>query len=187
MRSDELDALTLVDAARRIRERRLSPIELTEAVLERIARLDREVHAFITVTPEQALADAAGAESVLASGRETGLLHGVPISLKDLIDVRGTRTTAGSKVFAGGTATADATVARKLRAAGAIFVGKANMHECAYGVTLRTFITVRCVIRGTLNALPAARAADRLPRSYSEWLWARWGRTPADRSVFQQR
>ncbi|RIL07386.1 MAG: Asp-tRNA(Asn)/Glu-tRNA(Gln) amidotransferase GatCAB subunit A [Proteobacteria bacterium] len=125
----------LAEVAERLRTRRLSPVELTAAVLARIERLDPALRAFVTVTPERALAAAREAESAIASGRWRGPLHGVPVSLKDLFDVRGVRTSAGSRFLAEHVAQDDSAVAARLEAAGAVLVGKANLHEFAYGTT----------------------------------------------------
>lgn len=127
--------LDLLDAARAIRDRSLSPVELTRACLERIARIDQRLNSFITVTAERALADARQAEAEVASGRWRGHLHGIPIALKDNIDTAGVRTTAASAVFADRVPSEDAEVVQRLRAAGAVIIGKLNMHEFALGTT----------------------------------------------------
>jgi aspartyl-tRNA(Asn)/glutamyl-tRNA(Gln) amidotransferase subunit A len=118
-----------------VRERLLSPVELTQACLERIAQLNSRLNAFITVTPEQALAAARRAEADIASGRWRGPLHGIPIAVKDNIDTAGVRTTAGSAVFADRVPAEDAEVVSRLKAAGAILLGKLNMHEFGVGAT----------------------------------------------------
>ena len=127
--------LDLRDAGRAVRARSLSPVELTRACLERITRLDRRLNAFITVTAERALADARQAEDEVAKGRWRGPLHGIPIALKDNVDTAGVRTTAASWVFADRVPTEDAEVVQRLKAAGAIVLGKLNMHEFALGTT----------------------------------------------------
>src|SRR4029079_6735632 len=98
---------------------RLSPVEATQLCLDRIARLDPTLHAFLSVTGDLALAQARTAADELARGRDRGPLHGVPIGLKDLIDVAGQPTTAASAVFADRIAAEDAEVVRRLRSAGA--------------------------------------------------------------------
>jgi len=118
-----------------ISRKEISPVSLTEAYLERIGALDKSLNAFITVPAEQALADARRAEQEIASGHYKGPLHGVPIAHKDLYDVRGLATTAGSKVFFGRIAEEDAHSVARLKAAGSIVIGKTNMHELAYGAT----------------------------------------------------
>ena len=132
---DDLAALSLSDAAELLHARKVSPVELTNACLARIERLNPVLNAFITVTADQALGEARAAESEIARGRRRGPLHGIPIALKDLFDTAGVRTTAGSAVFADRVPSQDAEVVRRLKLAGAVFVGKLNMHEFAYGDT----------------------------------------------------
>ncbi|MBH5338793.1 amidase [Streptomyces pactum] len=127
--------LTLAAAATEIRERRLSPVELVDSVLDRIGRVDPQVRAYVTVAAEQARSAARDAEREAARGVFRGPLHGVPVGIKDLIDVAGMPTTASSRVRAGHRATTDSTVAARLRAAGAVLVGKTHTHEFAYGLT----------------------------------------------------
>jgi aspartyl-tRNA(Asn)/glutamyl-tRNA(Gln) amidotransferase subunit A len=130
----ELKQLTLASAAKRISRRELSPVEVTEAVLNRIARLNERMRTFITVTGDWAMERAKGAEREIAGGHRPPL-QGVPISVKDLFDTKGIRTTAGSKVFAERVPKEDAAVVTMLNEAGAVLVGKTNLHEFAYGVT----------------------------------------------------
>jgi len=133
--SGELNSLDLVGAARRVADGELSPIELTSACLERIAGIDAQVNAFITVTADTAMEDARVAQQERVQGEPGGPLAGVPIALKDLLDTAGVRTTAGSRFFAERVPDRDAAVVEKLRAAGAVLLGKLNMHEWALGVT----------------------------------------------------
>ena len=128
-------SLTIGAAAAFIRSGQLTPIELTKACLERIERYDPKLNAFITVTPDLALEQAATAEAELSRGVDRGPLHGIPIALKDNIDTAGVRTTAASAVFADRTPTKDAEVTRRLKVAGAVLLGKLNMHEWAAGGT----------------------------------------------------
>jgi len=132
--SDVLE-LTLSQAARLVRERKVSPVELVGASLARIRQHDGVLKSFITVFEEQAMQVARAAELLSGAGYELGPLQGIPVALKDNIAVRGTRTTAGSKVLADWLPEADATVATRLRQAGAVFIGKTNMHEFAWGGT----------------------------------------------------
>ena len=134
-RSGDLAALSLTAASELVRTRKVSPVELTRICLERIERLNPVLNAFITITAPQALADAGALESEIAKGRRRGPLHGIPIALKDLFDTAGLRTTAASAVFADRVPKEDADVVRRLRAAGAIILGKLNMQEFAYGDT----------------------------------------------------
>jgi aspartyl-tRNA(Asn)/glutamyl-tRNA(Gln) amidotransferase subunit A len=121
--------------ARAIRARELSAETATSRCLERIAERNPAINAYITVLADQALAQAKQADAELARGHDRGPLHGVPISLKDIIDLRGVATTAASKVRDGHVASDDATVVARLREAGAVFLGKANLHEFAFGTT----------------------------------------------------
>ncbi len=131
----DLSALTLKEASDRIRAKKVSPVELTETCLARIKTYNPKIDAWITVMREQALAQARLLEKEQAAGKFRSPLHGIPIGLKDNIDIAGTRTTAGSKTLAGNVPTEDAEVTRRLLAAGAIVVGKCNMHIFASGAT----------------------------------------------------
>jgi aspartyl-tRNA(Asn)/glutamyl-tRNA(Gln) amidotransferase subunit A len=133
--SADVTTLSLVDAAELLRGRKVSPVELTNACLARIERLNPVLNAFITVTADQALVDARAAEADIARGRRRGPLHGIPIALKDLFDTAGVKTTAASAVFADRVPSEDGEVVRRLKQAGAVLVGKTNMHEFAYGDT----------------------------------------------------
>ena len=129
----DLAFLGLADAAQLIRARKLSPVEYTRALLERIERLDSRYHAFIRVTPELAIAAARRAEQEIAAGSLRGPLHGVPFGLKDIIDVAGQPTTGHSKVLGDNSATADAVVTARLKSAGGVLLGKLATHEFAIG------------------------------------------------------
>ena len=133
--TDDLIRWTLQKAAQSVRRKSVSPVDLTRACLRRIERLDPVLNAFITLTAEQALAEARALEAEQQKGRFRGPLHGVPIALKDNIDTAGIRTTAASALFADRTPSEDAEVARRLKAAGAILLGKLNLHEFAAGGT----------------------------------------------------
>ncbi len=124
---------TIVELAPRLRRKEISPVEVTRACLDRIEKLNPMLNAFITVTAESALAEARAAEIEISRGEWRGPLHGIPIALKDLIDTAGTRTTAASAVFECRVPTEDAEVVRRLRLAGAVILGKNNLHEFAYG------------------------------------------------------
>ncbi len=125
--------LSLSEVAALIRDHKISPVEVTQLCLERIRRLDPVLNSFITVTADLALEQARAAEAEIAHGHYRGPLHGVPIALKDILDTAGIRTTAASAVFENRVPTADAEVVRRLKAAGAIVLGKTNLHEFAYG------------------------------------------------------
>lgn len=125
--------LTLNEASHLLRSRKISPVQLTQACLERIERLNPKLNAFITVTGDSALAQAHEAEAEIQKGHWRGPLHGVPIALKDLFDTAGVRTTAASGVFKDRVPTQDSEVVRRLKDAGVVLLGKLNMHEFAYG------------------------------------------------------
>jgi aspartyl-tRNA(Asn)/glutamyl-tRNA(Gln) amidotransferase subunit A len=133
--NDDLTKLSIAEAGRRIAARDLSPVELTRAYLDRIERVDPRINSYITVTADAALGQARELEAELGRGRNRGALHGIPIGLKDNIDTAGVLTTAASAVYADRVPTEDAECVRKLRDAGAVFLGKLNMHEFAYGGT----------------------------------------------------
>jgi aspartyl-tRNA(Asn)/glutamyl-tRNA(Gln) amidotransferase subunit A len=124
---------TLAEASRLLHARRLSSVELTRSCLDRIERLNPALNAFVTVTAESALQQAKQAHAELAAGIDRGPLHGIPIALKDLIDVAGVRTTAASNQFREHVATEDAGIVIQLKRAGAVLVGKTNLHEFAFG------------------------------------------------------
>jgi aspartyl-tRNA(Asn)/glutamyl-tRNA(Gln) amidotransferase subunit A len=127
--SDDLCWLPALDLARLIRSRELSPVEVVEAVLARIARLDRRFNAFCTVTGEEAREAAHAAEAETMTGEPLGLLHGVPVSVKDLVFTRHIRTAAGSRLFADHVPEEDAVSVERLKAAGAIILGKTTTPE----------------------------------------------------------
>jgi aspartyl-tRNA(Asn)/glutamyl-tRNA(Gln) amidotransferase subunit A len=124
---------TIAELSERIRRKEISPVEITRECLARIERRNPRLNAFITVMTELALTDARTAEDEIARGEWRGPLHGIPIALKDLIDTSGVRTTSASALHENRIPTEDAEVVRKLRQAGAIIVGKNNLHEFAYG------------------------------------------------------
>jgi aspartyl-tRNA(Asn)/glutamyl-tRNA(Gln) amidotransferase subunit A len=131
----ELAMISLKEASERIRAKKVSPVELTEACLARIKVYNPKTNAFISVMRDLALKQAKELEKEQMAGRFRGPLHGIPIALKDNIDSVGVRTTAGSKTLEGNFPTEDAEVTARLRAAGAIFIGKTNMHIFASGAT----------------------------------------------------
>ena len=134
MDEHELCYTDIATLGRLYRTRAISPVEATRAVLDRIRRQDQRLNSFITVLEQPALAQARQAEAELWRGDDRGLLHGVPISLKDLIDTAGTRTTAASRLWRDRAPSTTATVARRLEEAGAVLIGKCNLLEFAYGI-----------------------------------------------------
>src|SRR5499426_2601158 len=123
----------MTELARMIAGKKVSPVDVVQAHLDRITAIDGKVKAYITVMGESALAAARAAEAAVQSGAPLGPLHGVPMGLKDLYCTKGVKTTGGSKLLGEWVPGEDATVAARLAAAGAICLGKLNMHEFAYG------------------------------------------------------
>jgi aspartyl-tRNA(Asn)/glutamyl-tRNA(Gln) amidotransferase subunit A len=130
---DDLIRLSISEAAAKLRAKEVTSSDLTRACLDRVERWNPVLNAFITVTAESALQKAARADDEIASGDYRGALHGIPIALKDLIETAGIRTTAASTVYENRVPERDATVVRRLHEAGAVFLGKLNLHEFAYG------------------------------------------------------
>jgi aspartyl-tRNA(Asn)/glutamyl-tRNA(Gln) amidotransferase subunit A len=126
--------LTISEASALLQARKVSPVELTNAFLERIASVDGDVKAFVTLVPERALSDAKRAEEELSNGVARGPLHGVPIALKDIVETAGIPTQAGSRVLEDWVPPTSATVARKLEEAGTVLLGKVTTHEFAMDV-----------------------------------------------------
>jgi aspartyl-tRNA(Asn)/glutamyl-tRNA(Gln) amidotransferase subunit A len=127
--------LTIEFVAPLIRRRKLSPVELTRFLLERISRLQPEINAYLTITADAAISQAARAEKEISKGRYRGVLHGIPISLKDLFYTRGVRTTAGSKILKRFVPKENAAIVNRLLECGCVFLGKTNLHEFAFGTT----------------------------------------------------
>ncbi len=165
--------LTIANLAPRIASREVSPVEVTTCYLERIKRLNPVINAYSTVMEDEALAEAGRAEEEIAGGNYRGPLHGVPVSIKDNLAVKGYPTTAGSQILADWKPDFDATVVTRLREAGAIVLGKNNMHEWAgggttmnpyFGTTYNPWDTTR-VPGGSSGGSAAAVAADLCPVS----------------------
>jgi aspartyl-tRNA(Asn)/glutamyl-tRNA(Gln) amidotransferase subunit A len=135
MSSQELLNLDVATLGEEIRARRISPVELTEAYLARIEAIEKRVAAYITVTADRARADAMRADSEIAAGHWRGPFHGVPVALKDLCYTSGIRTTGGAKILADFVPAYDATVWARLAEAGAVLLGKLNLHEFANGAS----------------------------------------------------
>jgi aspartyl-tRNA(Asn)/glutamyl-tRNA(Gln) amidotransferase subunit A len=154
MTNPEPPPLTIARTAASFRAGERSPVDLIEAILARIEAINPELNAIATVTADRAREDAGRAARELAAGRDRGPLHGIPVALKDNVDTAGIRTTEGSRLTADRVPDADSTVAARLRAAGAVLVGKANMHELALGVA-----TTNAIFGQTRNPW----APDRIP------------------------
>jgi aspartyl-tRNA(Asn)/glutamyl-tRNA(Gln) amidotransferase subunit A len=131
--AQQLPFLDLSAASQAVQKKEVSPVELTQACLARIEKLNPILNAFITVTAESALEEAKTAESEIGRGEWKGPLHGIPLAVKDLAETAGVRTTAASAVLEHFVPSEDAEVVRRLRKAGAILLGKLNLHEFAYG------------------------------------------------------
>ena len=127
------DFLTIAEAAKLIEQRELSPVELVESRLKRIEKLDGQLHSFIRVLPEQALAIAKACEAEIAANRYRGPLHGIPIGLKDIYETAGIPTTGHSKVMQNHVPSVDAFTVTKLKDAGSVVMGKLATHEFAFG------------------------------------------------------
>ncbi len=130
-----LTDMSVAELGAAIKAKKASPVEVVKAHYERIKKLNDKVNAYVLLTEESALADAKAAEAEIARGQYKGPLHGIPIGQKDLVETKGVRSTACSKVLANHVPTEDATVAARWRAAGTIMLGKLNTHEFAYGPT----------------------------------------------------
>ncbi len=135
MQTLELTAMTLAETADRIRSKEVSPVELTDAYLRRIEALNPTINAYVLPTPQRAREDARRAADEIARGDYRGPLHGIPIALKDLYETAGIRTSGGCRAYEDNVPAEDCTVARKLREAGSVLLGKLNTHELAYGTT----------------------------------------------------
>ena len=152
MKAVDLEGLTIGEIAPLIRKKQISPLELTRCYLERIKTLNPVLNAYLAMTEEGALAAAKRAEREITKGNYRGPLHGIPFSIKDNIAVKGATTTAGSKILSDWVPDFDATVVERLKEAGAIILGKTNMHEWAkgsnsinpfYGTSLNPWDTTR--------------------------------------------
>ncbi len=136
MTGRELHRLTIAEAASLIESRRLSPVELTRAYLDRIERLNDRLGAYISVMSDSALAQASSAESEIVGGGYRGKMHGIPVAVKDIIYTKGVLTSAGSRVLADHVPDYDSTIVERLDAAGAVLLGKLNLSEFAIGGTV---------------------------------------------------
>ncbi len=135
MDSNHIYYLSLSELSQLIQKKEISPVELVEALLTRIETIEPKLNSFITLLPEQAIENAKALEKEIQEGKYRGPLHGIPFGLKDLYYVKGIRNTSGTKIFHDFFPNYDSTVAFKLKKAGAILLGKLNLHPFAYGVT----------------------------------------------------
>ena len=170
----DITELYLADLSWLIASRELSSSEVVSAALARLHRLEDKLNAFITVLDEQALSEAKKADEEIASGRHRGPLHGVPVTIKDMFETAGVRTTGGSKILADWIPESDAHLVERLRAAGAIIIGKTNLDEFGHGgtSTLSHFgpvhnpWNVECIAGGSSGGSAAAVASGIGPLSY---------------------
>ena len=132
-KAEPLHYLTIQRAGELLKKKKLSPVELTFAFLNRIETLDTKLQSYVTVLADSAIAEARKAESEILRGDYRGPLHGIPIALKDLYDTKGVLTTASSQIMASRIPKKDSTVTKRLRESGAILLGKLAMHEFALG------------------------------------------------------
>jgi aspartyl-tRNA(Asn)/glutamyl-tRNA(Gln) amidotransferase subunit A len=133
--ADDLAFASITELAPRLAAKEVSPVELTEAMLARIERHDPDLNAYITVTADSARHAARAAEAAIMAGHALGPLHGIPVALKDLYATRGVATTYGSPLFADWVPDFDGAAVERLKRAGAVILGKTNLHELAYGTT----------------------------------------------------
>ena len=132
---DDILHVSIAQLGAQIRKGEISPVKLIEMTLEAIDQCEPQLNAFITVFREESIESARQAEAEIRGGKDLGPLHGIPIALKDIICVEGTCSTAGSNFFSDESPQFDATLVSKLKSAGAIIIGKTNLHEFAFGVT----------------------------------------------------
>jgi len=149
MESQEICWMSAVDLARAIREKKLSPVEVVRSFLERIEAINPKINAYVTLTADSALAEAKQAEDALMRGRELGPLHGVPVSIKDLVFTKGVRTTMGSKLLEDFVPEDDAVHVARLKEAGAIMLGKTNTPE--FGLKMLTDNLIFGITRNPWN------------------------------------
>ena len=176
----QMDTATL---ARSIAAKELSPPEAVEAVLDRLDRLDPTLHMFSTVVPDQAKDTARRIEADIAAGREVGPLAGVPTGVKDLVYTKGIRTASGSHSYADFVPDEDDVVVERIKAAGAIVIGKTQVPEFGYSGTGQTPLGPPTPTHGTWSARPVAPPPGRVLRSPPASGRSRWAATVAVRSA----
>ena len=165
--------------------KQVSSVELTALYYERIDRLDSQLHAYLTLCRDEAMQAARDAESAVMRGDDLGALHGVPISIKDLELTKGVRTTSGSLVFKDRIPDEDSIVVERVKASGAIVLGKTNTPEFGHrGIRLRINLATPVVTRGMRSVLRAVQAVVRLPRWRRGCAPYRLEATAADRSEY---
>ena len=181
--SEELPRPRIAELAPRLAAREISPVELTEAVLARIERLEPQLNAYITVTAESARHAARAAEAAIMAGHRLGPLHGIPVAVKDLYATSGVATTFGSPLYADWVPDFDAAAVERLKRAGAVILGKTNLHELAYGTTSANAHYGAGAQPLAQGLIRAARAAAPRRRSRPAWPLPRSAAIPAPRSA----
>lgn len=159
----EICYMSAGDLSKLVQKKEVSPVEIIDAHLSRIEATEPVLNSFITLLAEKSRAAARQAEKDIQAGKYKGPLHGIPVALKDLFNTGGVRTTSGSKIFDNFIPTEDCTVAAKFHQAGAILLGKLNMHQFAYGPTGENPDYGHMPILGTQTWSPAAPAAAQAP------------------------
>lgn len=181
------DFSSISELAARLRRGDISPVEITQRCLDRIEKLNPALNAFITVMAESARAQAQRAEDEILAGEWRGALHGVPVALKDLIDTAGVRTTAASALYKDRVPEQDAEVVRRLRLAGAVIIGKNNLHEFAYGGSSLVSYFGDVHNPWDVARIAGDRRAGRRRRWWRGWLTRRLGLTRRDRFANRRR
>jgi len=176
---EALAFLSIERASALIRTKKVSPVELTQACLSRIERLNPQLNAFIMVTAESALAEARRAEAEIQKQRWRGALHGIPIALKDLVDTAGVRTTAGSELFKDRIPAEDAEVVRRLKAAGPCFSASSTCTSSPMAAAQQSAFSVPFAIPGISLIVRAGPLEDPQPLSRRTFVTARSAPTPA--------
>ena len=185
MDKSELPFLSASQLSRLIASREVSPVDATEAYLDRIDSLDFKFNAYLTVTRDLAMQAAQEAEREIAAGNHRGPMHGVPVAVKDQFHSAGVRTTGGSRILADFVPDEDATVIANLKQAGAVLLGKTNLTEFAITGFSHRFSTPRNP--WDLNAYAAVQAVVQEPPPGHIYAPPRWARTPAAQSGFRLR
>ena len=175
----DLYFLTIAEASKLIKSKKLSPVDLTSAYIDRVIRLDNELHAFILLLEDAAMAEAKKAEAEIAAGKWKGPLHGIPIGLKDIYNTAGVATTGHSALFKDHVPPEDATTVRLLREAGAIIIGKLAHMNLPPAAHASICPGRRPAIPGISTGFQAVRRADRGQPLRPASVPARWARIPA--------
>lgn len=174
---------SIAEAGVRLRDGSLSSVELTQACLDRIAERDQTYHAFVSVDAKMALDAARAVDRQRGDGDITGPLHGIPMGVKDLLDTAGLRTAYGSRIFEDHVPQADAEVVRRVKAAGAIILGKLDTYDFGMVGPHSTGRFRPQPIRGGRTVLPAGRRPARQRPSRAAWCARQSAPTPAARSA----